>query len=427
MKQLGAIVLSFEESGDLSGIVPWKSENPLQLHAAIRRKLVPLTGFIFLSTCNRVEIIYTIKSPEYHDALFEAVMDIMPALDGSVAPSHYRGRKALKHLLRLAAGLESMVLGETEIRSQIKDAFEDARTANLLDKRLRILFQHVFQESRRIRSEIPMANLPLSVATLATKKVIQAPGFVDRADATMEQDRKAIVIIGSGPMSKQAAIYLSDMNNRLVLVNRTLSKIEKQAEELNAEMATFDRFINEPDTIGPIAAIVTATSRDDAFITPEFLKKIKGRTVDGYLNPLILVDMALPPDVDPSCSNLSGVTLVSMETLRQELDVNRMKRLQAAELAEELLEDSGFRIEANLVAALSGNIIKEYQKDVRDKSREKLENLLDDRLSHLSKKDRNLIYTWAIQAHKEMNRIHRKGLETVIRNYYADQTHEFSI
>lgn len=425
MKQLGAVVLSYEEAGDLNGIIPWKTENPAQLHAALREKLIPLSGFIYLSTCNRVEIIYTLEDQDYHDKLLDALIKILPPL-GNIRPSHYKGRKALRHMIRLSAGLESMVLGETEIRSQIKDAFENSRLSNLLDKRLRLLIQSIFHEARKIRNAIPMGNLPISVATLASRKVINHPAFIEKADAITDPDSHAIVIIGSGPMSKQAAKYLSGLNNRLILVNRTLSKIEKLSEELNADLATFDRFFYEPETLGPVGAIVTATSREDTFITPEYIEKINVRRKGDGMHPLLLVDMALPPDVDPETAKIPGVELISMETLRIELEQNQQKRLEAAELAEELIEDAGFRIEANLVSGLSGGLIREIQRDIRDKSREKLEHLFEERLSHLSKKDRNLIYTWAIQSHRELNRIHKRGLETVIRQYCENNTHELT-
>ncbi len=424
MKQLGAIVLSFEEAGDLNRIVPWKSENPRQLHAALREKFVPLNGFIFLSTCNRVELIYTLENGDAHDHMLQTLIQIMPDLDPSISPTHYRGRKALRHLIRLAAGLESMVLGETEIRSQIKDAFEDSHTARLLDKRLRILIQQVFHEARKIRNSIPISNLPLSVATLATRKVIQAAGFIEKRDATQPMDEKAVVIIGSGPMSRQSAEYLAKLNNRMILVNRTLSKIEKTAQDLGADLCTFDRFINEPESLGPVGAIVTATSRDDAFITPAYLRRLMKSSNNMNGDPFVLVDMALPADVEVSCGDLPGVTLVSMETLRKELEENRQKRVEAAEMADEMVEDSGFRIETDLVTGLSGNLIRDFQKDVRDKSREKLDMLFRDRLSHLSRTDRNLIYTWAIQANRDMNRIHRRGLETVIRHYCSTNRQE---
>lgn len=417
MKYLGCIVLSYEEAGDLSGIIPWKVDNPAQLFAHIKERHVSISGLIFLSTCNRVEMIYSLDDSEHHEQLLQTILEIMPDLPNEIQPSIYKGRKALRHLIRLAAGLESMVLGETEIRAQIKDAFEDSRLSNLLDKRLRILVQDVFQESRFVRNNIPMVNLPISVASLASKKVMGLPGFLHKRDALKEKDDRAIVIIGSGPMSRQAAESLAKLNNRMVLVNRSLAKIEKLAGALDTEMATFDRFMHEPESLGQIAVIVTATSREDAFITKDFIHKLKENNQVDSARGLTLVDMALPPDVDPACDMDEGVNLISMESLREELEENKQKRVEAAEMAEDFVEDAGFRIEANLVAGLSGHIMKDIQKDVRDRSREKLELLLEGRLSHLSKKDKNLIYTWAIQAHRDLNRIHRRGLESVIRNY----------
>lgn len=410
MKNIGVIILSYEEAGDLSGLIPWKSDNPYQIYQALLEQDLPISGFIFLSTCNRVEIVYTLEDPAYHSEMLNTMLDTMPELESGIMPTQFTGRRAIRHLLRLASGLESMVLGETEIRAQIKDAFEDAREYEMLDKRLRILFQYVFGESRKVRNSIPLANLPISVATLATRSMQQIHG-----DNEIENP---IVIIGSGPMSRQSAEYLTKSGRKLILVNRTLERVEELARRMGAELHSFDRFMDDPQSIGPISGIVTATSRADAFITPtlvEQYKKLSGNSPEK----LVLVDMALPPDVDPACQNLEGVELVSMETLRVELEENKQKRVLAAQMANEHIEDAIFRIEANMVTDLSSDIVKELQRDIRERSREKLENLLEDRLSHLSKKDRNLIYTWAIQAHKEMNRIHRRGLETVIKNYCA--------
>jgi glutamyl-tRNA reductase len=410
MKQIGVIVLSYEEAGDLRSLIPWKTDNPFLICDTIKKRGVDVTGFMFLSTCNRVEIIYTLQDPEEHDLFLEIILETMPALESGIMPNSYRGRKALRHLLRLASGLESMVLGETEIRAQIKDAYEDARMSGLLDKRLRVLLQYILQESRQIRNEIPMANLPISVATLATKSLIR-----ERSPQNSREERGSVIIIGSGPMSRQAAEYLAKDNEKLILVNRSLSKIEGLAMKLGAQVASFDRFLYEPDTLGPIEAVITATSRPDAFITPEFIKKIKEFHTSPH--PLVVVDMALPPDADPACAQIPGVSLISMETLRIELEENRQKRVIAAQIADSYLSDALFRIEANLVADLSSSLVKRIQADVRDKAREKLDNLIEERLAHLSKKDKNIIYNWALQSHKEMNRIHRKGLETVIKNY----------
>jgi glutamyl-tRNA reductase len=413
MKQIGIIVLSYEEAGDLSGLIPWKIENPHDVFAQLKTQGIPITGLVYLSTCNRVEFIYSIADAERHTDLVLALTQIMPPLERGIRPQALQGRKALTHLLRLSSGLESMVLGETEIRAQIKAAFDSSRTSTLIDQRLNILFRNIFQEARTIRSGIPMANLPLSVATLATKHLF-------RHEQTLHPDG-AVVIIGSGPMSRQAAEYLSKENKRLILVNRTLEKVAPQAARIGASTLSFDDFLNRPEEIGPIGAIITATSRPDAFLTQDFIRRIIAANNGGYdgIASLALVDMAMPPDVEPSVSSIHQVALISMETLRQELQQNRTKRAEAAAQAEGLIEEALFRIEVNLLAGVSGPIISQLQKRIKDKSRHHLNVLLDERLNHLTKKDRKLIYTWAIQANREMNRIHRHGLECMLRNLYS--------
>ncbi len=415
MKHLGAIVLSYEEAGDLNGILPWKAvsseDGSFDALARTLRAELPVTGLLHVSTCNRVEIIYSLGATAGEENLHERVRDrllgLLPALHGEVKPLHLIGRDVIRHLIRLACGLESMVLGETEIRAQLKDAHTHADDTGNLDRRLRIVLRHVFQEAREIRSRLPLANLPLSVSALATRRLAQMLHSSDPKDA--------VVIIGSGPMSRAAAEYIAKWDDaRIVLVNRTLSKVQEQADRLGAQTLTFDEFMSEPERAGSVRAIVTATSRPDAFLTQEFLEPFAEKGV-------VLVDMAVPPDVDSAAVNMPGVRLVNMESLRAELVVNRARREEAAREAESMISEALFRAEAGLAAGLSGSSLREIQENVRTKSRAHLEQLLEDRLRHLTQKDRRLIYTWAIQANRDMNRIHRQGLESVIREYIAAQ------
>lgn len=414
MKHLGAIVLSFEEAGDLNGILPWKTvsseDGSFDAIARTLRAELPVTGLLHVSTCNRVEIIYSlgagIGEMNIHERVRDRLLGLMPVLDSKVQPLHLVGRDVIRHLIRLACGLESMVLGETEIRAQLKDAHTHADDTGNLDRRLRIVLRHVFQEAREIRSRLPLANLPLSVSALATRRL---------ADMLHNSDPKdAVVIIGSGPMSRAAAEYVAKWDARIVLVNRTLSKVQEQADRLGAQTLTLDEFLSEPERAGSIRAIITATSRPDAFLTREFVEPYAEKGI-------VLVDMAVPPDVDPAAISMPGVRLVNMESLRAELVINRARREEAAREAEAMIHEALFRTEAGLAAGLSGGSLREIQENVRTKSRAHLEQLLEDRLRHLSQKDRRLIYTWAIQANRDMNRIHRQGLESVIREYIAAQ------
>ena len=421
MIRVGAIILSFEETEDLSALLPWKELSAEAVYGESGiLKMLPMSGLLFLSTCNRVEFIYSTPNGVHHRDIEKHFLQNMPPLRAGVKPRFLNGRSAVRHLLRLATGLESLVLGETEIRAQMKQSFDEARKYNALDSRLRILLQNIFQEARGIRSSISMSNLPLSVATLSVKKLrdkyeeLHGPVFEEKKG----EGKDAIVVIGSGPMSRQSAQYLSKWAPRLVMVNRSLEKIQDTVSTLGIEAMSFDDFINHPEKIGPVSAIITATSRLDAFITPEFVNRLRNHSEEN----LILVDLALPPDVDEKTMQLPGINMISLETLRAELEQNKEKRREAALEAEGPIEDALYRVKASIVAAHAAPIITNIQRDVRQKSREKLEQLLTSHFSHLSSREKRLLYGWAIQSNKEINRIHKRGMETVLREYFSEKS-----
>lgn len=402
MKQIGAIILSFEESGQLGNLSPWKGIDGAHLLRELRED-VPVHGLVFLSTCNRVELIYSAPD-DRHAALECAARRVLPDLPRGVQPRSLRGPAAVRHLLQLAAGLESMVLGETEIRAQLKAAFEEAPA---LDRRLRLVFQSVLRESREIRQSISLSRLPLSVASLATRRLCDMLGLERKGESAAR-----IAIIGSGPMSQQAARYLSKFPVELVLINRTLSKVASLADVCGARVVRFTDFLERPRELGRLDAVISATSAPEPFITPELLEDI------GL--PGVVVDMAVPGDVSPDCMSLPGVRFVTMESMREELTRNQRRREEACAEAREKIDEAAFRVNADLIATLSGPVMARLQREVRDQSRQRLTELLDGRLRHLSSRDRRMLYTWAIQANRDLNRLHRRGLEAVLKHYYAD-------
>jgi glutamyl-tRNA reductase len=405
-------------------VVPWKEVRPADVYEQLHCRLPALEGFLFLSTCNRVEVIYTLADSNLHGNFAVEFIEVMPPLRPGLRPGFLSGNGAIRHLLRLSAGLESMVLGETEIRAQLKESFESAVA---LDKRLSMLFQHLFRESREIRARIPLNHLPLSVATLATGKLAERLGRRHRRDVGQFADR--IAVIGSGPMSQQSARYLAKMGCEIVLINRTPAKVQDLARTLGAGVSavvSFDQFLRDPEGVGPVAGVVSATSRNDAFLTPEIVGVLRDRfracqVESEPIRPLVLIDMALPRDVHPDCEKLSGVEVIHMDSLREELAANRRRRQLAAAEADVLIDEILFRLNAEMIAGLSAPIMTRLQKNVRDKSRRHLDDLLSDRLSHLTARDRRVLYDWAIRANRELNRLHRRGLEDILRHYYGGQ------
>ncbi len=409
MRHLGAIILSHDQGEDLSHLLSWKGLTLEHLETRVQQSGFDISGFLLLSTCNRVEIIYSIENPSDHAAFYQTLVDSLPPVQGP-APEFKTGRPVAKHLLRLSAGLESMVLGETDIRHQMKEAKAAAIRGGHLDYRLRTVLQGVFRHSRYIRSYIP-ANLPLSVSSLAVRFLEDSLGGLDSSDA-------GIAIVGSGPMSRHTAEYLSKWGGRnLIWINRTVEKVQELASGVGAKSLSLEEFLINPGAAGKLRAIVSATSSESPIFDRELIARMDRDA------KLVLVDLALPEDVDPSVADMDGVELISLDRIRQRLETNRKQREEAASRAESAVEESLFRLESELIHSLSGPILKELQKDIRKEAQERLEGLLQGRLSHLTARDRRILYDWAIRSHREMNRIHRSGVEQILKSYFKDSEH----
>lgn len=400
MNQLGLISLNHEMTENLSDLACWKGFDLRQLSGILQGASAKVDGLLLLSTCNRVEILYTLQDPSQHIYFYDYLIENLPSA-GALKPIHLTGRPVVTHLLRLASGLESMVLGETEIRHQMKDAVRQAVELEVLDGHLFQLLQGVFRESREIRSQIP-ANLPLSISSLAVRHLEEALGGFASGEGS-------IVVIGSGPMSRAGAEYIYKWGGRnIVWVNRTLSKIASAAESFKARILTFDEFAANPKLAGSVRAILTATSAPAPVITVDLLKSLGGRPV--------VVDLALPADTATDAMSLCHH--IGLESIKRRLEENRQRREEAAAAASTFVEEAKHRLEAEWIAQVSAPVIKEIQKDVLDRSRERLNLLLNGHLSHLTARDRRILHDWAIRFNRDMNRIHRDGMERVLKYYY---------
>ncbi len=404
MNRLGLIRISHDMTDHLGELSCWKGFDLPQLLDMVQGLTAKVEGLLLLSTCNRVEILYTLADSSKHLYFYDSLLERLPATNG-ITPAHLTGRPVVTHLLRLASGLESMVLGETEIRHQLKEAVRQAVQAGSLNTHLHQLMQGVFRESRQIRSHIP-ANLPLSISSLGVRHMEEALGGFASSEGS-------IVVIGSGPMSKAGAEYIQKWGGRqLVLVNRTKSKIADTAAALQARALSFDEFVADPAAIGPVRAILTATSSAEPILTKSLLSSLI--TVNGQ-KPVI-VDLALPADTAEDAKPLCR--FIGLETIKRRLEENRARREEAAAKASSYVEEAKYRLEAEWIAQVSAPVLREFQKDVLDRSRQQLELLLNGHLSHLSNRDRRILHDWAIRFNRDMNRIHRAGMERVLKFYY---------
>ena len=242
--------------------------------------------------------------------------------------------------------------------------------------------------------------------------------FLEDSLGGLDSSDAGIAIVGSGPMSRHTAEYLSKWGGRnLIWINRTVEKVQELASGVGAKSLSLEEFLINPGAAGKLRAIVSATSSESPIFDRELIARMDRDA------KLVLVDLALPEDVDPSVAEMDGVELISLDRIRQRLETNRKQREEAASRAESAVEESLFRLESELIHSLSGPILKELQKDIRKEAQERLEGLLQGRLSHLTARDRRILYDWAIRSHREMNRIHRSGVEQILKSYFKDSEH----
>jgi glutamyl-tRNA reductase len=287
------------------------------------RDLCALPGIeevIILGTCNRTEI-YSLTSDTGKSELVDWVHRVNGIPDGELDKHfyQYQGEDAARHLIRVASGLDSLVLGETQILGQLKDAWQQAHDAGSLGKVLDRLFQHTFAAAKTIRNRSGISDHPVSVAYTAV--VLARQIFGDLSSQT-------VALVGAGEMVQLCGRYLRDHGiAKLLIINRSREKAEELAEEMDATALTLDRL----DEALPKADILfSSTASPEPVIKKQ---NIKAALRKRRHRPMFLVDIAVPRDIEPEISKLKDVYLYTIDDLQQVVDENMQQRSDAAKSA----------------------------------------------------------------------------------------------
>jgi glutamyl-tRNA reductase len=258
---------------------------------------------VCLSTCNRTELY--LAADDVEQAEREAVAELA-TLGPEVEPALYRlhDRAAAHHLFRVAAGLDSLVPGEGEILGQVRVAYELGTTGLLLDR----VFRQALHAGRKVRAQTAIGESPASVSSAAAALAEQVFGSLEG---------RSILLLGAGKVSGQAARNLRSRGAEIALVAN--SKTER--ERIDEELTTVDVVISSTDATGLVLESATVE---------EAWRRRKGR-------PLLLVDLAVPRDVDPATGDLDGCYLYDIDDLEQIVAETLSGRRQEAERAESIV------------------------------------------------------------------------------------------
>jgi glutamyl-tRNA reductase len=289
-----------------------------------------LQEVMFLSTCNRVEVVALARDQSVDDAM-RAIREELAhhgglSQDSELAPYLYdkRGDEAVTHTFRVAASLESMVLGEPQILGQVKQAYDAALAAGALKGMLGRCVSKAFTVAKRVRTETSIGAGTVSIASVAVDLARRIFG---------DLENHSVLLLGAGEMAEAAAKGLSKGARAVRICNRSFDRAATLAATMHASATPWDQLEQE---MVQADVVVASTASRTAVVTRDMVKRAmkarKGRT-------LFFVDIAVPRNVDPAIHGLDNVFVFNVDDLEQE--VARGMKARHAELAsaEKIVKD----------------------------------------------------------------------------------------
>lgn len=291
------------------------------LHAALKQTAIQEVAI--LSTCNRTELYCNTNDVSEVLKWLRERHDVH-GIDWQDHIYLYHEQSAVRHMMRVACGLDSMVVGEPQILGQIKNAYKTAVEHHSLGGHLGALFRAVFSATKRVRSSTQIGHHPVSVA-YAGARLVQ--GIFD------DISQLNVLMMGAGETIELTARHLADLGiSNFMIANRTLEKAQQLAEEFQGEAIQFKDI---PAQLAQVDVIISATASQLPILGKGM---IETALKERRHRPLCLIDLAVPRDIEPEVAQLSDVFLYNVDDLEAIIHSNQQERLDAAKQAEEIIE-----------------------------------------------------------------------------------------
>jgi len=292
----------------------------------VMRALAGVPGVIeclIVSTCNRVEMLAAVDGAGVDLAGFLQRQFGIEAAELAPHLYEHRDRQAVRHLFRVAASLDSMVVGESQILGQVKDAFAVARECGTVSAQLERLLQSAFTAAKRVRSETEIGSHSISIASVAVELARKIFGSLSG---------HTVFLVGAGKMSELAARSLVQQGaGKILVANRTLERAEDLAARFQGRVVPFERL---HDSASQADIVITSTGAPHPIFLREhgqaFLHRRRNR-------PMIFIDIAVPRDVDPAMNRLEGIFVYDIDDLQAVAAAHLAERGRVAQDAEALI------------------------------------------------------------------------------------------
>jgi glutamyl-tRNA reductase len=291
------------------------------------QQLKGLKEYYLLSTCNRVEVLFTCQDPRQ---MRREVLDLLFA--GQVSREEVAGciymhenEDAVHHLFMVASSLDSMIVGEAQILGQLKEAFQHASEQKTSGLILNKLLHKSFSVAKRVRTETRIGASAVSISYAAVELGRKIFG---------ELKGKRVMLVGAGEMAELAAEHLVGQGiKKVVVANRTLERAMKLAKRFNGTAVGLDELVEQLLTVD---IIISSTGAADLIL----FKKDVASIMRGRRNqPLFFIDIAVPRDLDPKINELDNVYLYDIDDLNNVVEINREQRDKEAIKARRIVEE----------------------------------------------------------------------------------------
>ena len=324
---------------------------------------VGVKGVAILSTCNRTEV-YLDGNQVDTNKVSQWLAQWHNLSEDELTDCTYEHSEleAASHLMRVASGLDSLVLGEPQILGQLKSAYAVAEQAATLNSGLHQVFQHTFSSAKRVRSETAIGQNPVSVAYAAVSLARQI--FADLKS-------KTALLIGAGETIALVGRHLKEQGvERIVIANRTLARAEELAASMGAESILLSDI---PSVLHEIDILFSSTASQLPLLgkgaVESALRKRKHRM-------MFMVDLAVPRDIEIEVGSLEDVYLYTVDDLSEVIEENRRSREQAAEEADTLIQECLARWQQERRASGNSSLIRNYRQSVEALAEQELQRAL---------------------------------------------------
>lgn len=292
------------------------------------KELPAIEEAIILSTCNRVEIYADVKGHEDASETLTTFLSEFHNLDRTaLKKSLYflKGEDAVRHIFRVSASLDSMVVGEPQILGQMKDAFDFALQKKTTGMLLNRLMKKAISVAKRIRTETKIAENAVSISFAAVELARKI--FTDLSE-------KSFMLLGAGDMAELAARHMMNFNVReVIVVNRTFERGCELANEFNGRAVRFEDFLKE---MVHADIIICSTNAPAYVLRREDMQRVMK---DRRNKPVFIIDISVPRNIDPEINNIDNVYLYDVDDLQGVVEENIMERKKEAEMAEAIIHE----------------------------------------------------------------------------------------